>query len=537
MNGVRLRLVIALFFVCSLIATRASAQRSPPRSMADTLPPAAAAVYKSGRLLFEDGDYAGALVQFQAAFDQSHDARLYWNLAACEKGMRHYARALELLAKYRGQASLDKNDARDADELSAALVPFTIAVTFRANEAGADVYVDDARVGTTPMSAPVLVDIGTRRFRVTKSGFRDFERTLRVGKTRAMDFDATLVPRASTLRITTAAGATVLVDGRAIGTGAAEAVLAPGVHTLTVQAPGMKTFETPVALEDEQTRTIDVELEPRPMTAVHPVAAVSVGCGNAQPLGPERGLKLYVDGVVETPVAVRHAGLAVESVVFAVERGPHALRVRIPACDSLEIHADVREDETTVEGALRDSRGVIWRGPAGTPDGWRLGLALWRDALRTPSTGGHPFDPVTLNGLIVSGALVGRWLGGYADLGLSTGGMTYADTRQATSGTRLLARARFGPRLPLNLAAISAGVGLGAGGLIAGGTNNGSFVLTVWSAIDLQPFCDWVIPLGLAINSGAGDGGGAPAVELGIAYQPSRVCRDERSTAFGLKVR
>src|SRR5262245_25502031 len=79
-------------------APRAAA--SSPQSLAESLPGEARANYDAGRVLFEDQDYAGALVKFERAFKHTPDPRLLWNMAACEKSLRHYARALELLERY-----------------------------------------------------------------------------------------------------------------------------------------------------------------------------------------------------------------------------------------------------------------------------------------------------------------------------------------------------------------------------------------------------------------------------------------------------
>ena len=37
-------------------------------------------------------------------------------------------------------------------------------------------FVDDVKVGVSPMKAPVLVDMGERRIRVAKDGFQDLRR-------------------------------------------------------------------------------------------------------------------------------------------------------------------------------------------------------------------------------------------------------------------------------------------------------------------------------------------------------------------------
>ncbi len=92
-----------------LVASVASAQVR--RGLSETLTGDAKVAYEAGELLFGDGDYAGAEIKFKAAYDTSQDARLLWNMAACEKSQRHYARTEQLV-----RAFIDELCARERDE-------------------------------------------------------------------------------------------------------------------------------------------------------------------------------------------------------------------------------------------------------------------------------------------------------------------------------------------------------------------------------------------------------------------------------------
>ena len=107
-----------------------------PKPLAQSLPQDARRDYDAGKLLFEDGDFATALLKYQAAFDETHDARLLWDVAVCEKSLRHYARALATLSRYlaEGGELLTPGDRRDAQELSRAIAPFASAQTLHVSE-------------------------------------------------------------------------------------------------------------------------------------------------------------------------------------------------------------------------------------------------------------------------------------------------------------------------------------------------------------------------------------------------------------------
>src|ERR1700733_15375901 len=147
-----------------------------PKPLSETLAGDAKADYDAGKLLIGDGDFVGAEVKFRSAYGRSNDPRLLWNVAACEKNQRHYARTLTLLRQYvaDGGALLTDADRAEAKALVDTIESLTVKLTIAVSEAGAGVTVDDESVGTSPLPAPLVVDIGSRKIVVKKAGFKDF---------------------------------------------------------------------------------------------------------------------------------------------------------------------------------------------------------------------------------------------------------------------------------------------------------------------------------------------------------------------------
>lgn len=243
-----------------------SSSTSPAPSLGESLEGAAKADYLGGRALFTDGDFAGALVKFRSAHERSKDHRLLWNVAACERGLRHYAQALRNLQRFEAEAvSATDEERREAAELVTALRPYVADVAVRVNERGARVAIDDQPVGETPLDK-VIVDIGEHRLVVHKDGFVDHAAPLTVKGPEALAIDVVLVPAKhdGRLSVVAASGDTIAVDGRAVGAGTYEGTLRSGVHVVRVTAPGKKPFESRVVIEDDQLRTLDVTLESPP---------------------------------------------------------------------------------------------------------------------------------------------------------------------------------------------------------------------------------------------------------------------------------
>ncbi len=239
-------------------------------SLSESLAGVAKEHYENARLLFENHDYAGALLKFQLSYDASHDARLLWNIAACEKQQRHYARMTVLIEQYLkdGGALVNETERSNAQTVLDTLQPFVGQLEFKVNEPDAALYVDDEKVGTSPVSV-VRVDMGTRKIRVTKDGFDDWYSTQNVvgGTTVPVAVELKKVHHAGTLRIVTDGAYDVLVDGARVGVGNWSGELPSGTHTLDVRGNGMLPYQSEVVVTDKQTNLVRVTLRPEPVVA------------------------------------------------------------------------------------------------------------------------------------------------------------------------------------------------------------------------------------------------------------------------------
>ncbi len=236
-----------------------------PPTLAQTLTGDAKLDYESGKLLLGDGDFAGALVKFGSAYDKAKDPRLLWNMAACEKGLRHYAKALKLLRAYAKSDATSPEDRTEANDLIKVMEPFTSKLRINVSEAGADVLVDQDPAGKTPLE-PVVVDIGTRRIRVTKEGFQEFAREVPVGGSAESTVEVKLLKIVHEGKVIVRAGPsdTITFDGQVVGIGSWVGTVPSGGHTLRVTASKMQPYQTEVLVQDNQTRDVPVTLVAEP---------------------------------------------------------------------------------------------------------------------------------------------------------------------------------------------------------------------------------------------------------------------------------
>lgn len=249
-------------------AAPAAAAPEGPKPLSDVLTGMAKAEYEAGKVLYQDKDFANAIIKFQRAYELSSDPRLLLNVAICAKNLRRYTLVFSTLDKLKSDASplLTDADRQAAAELAQTVRAFVSPLKLTANEAGAAVFVDDDKVGTTPLEGEVLLDVGKRKIRVSKPGYKEFVHTGDVVGGSDFVLDVKLEKEIHRGQLAVVAGPEDLIslDGKMVGKGRWEGTLPSGGHTLRVTAPGMAAHQSEVLVQDNKRRDIQVTLNPLP---------------------------------------------------------------------------------------------------------------------------------------------------------------------------------------------------------------------------------------------------------------------------------
>jgi hypothetical protein len=529
----------------------------PQRPLSQSLTGAAKADFESAKLLANDGDFAGALIKFQSAYDASKDVRLLWNVAFCQKNMRRYSKVVTTLHRYidEGATTLSAADKKDAQDLIATIEPFTTRATVRVSEPGAQIFIDDEAVGTSPLPAPVILDLGERHVRVVKEGFKTFEKATAIGGAADVTIDVPLEREVHEGRIAidAPAGAAVFIDDKQVGTGKVEQTVSAGGHQLRVTAPGLRPFQTEVVIGDKETRALNVVLE-ADVAPVKPTLRVAVGCGDTTPRTDD-GTVVYVDGpdvlpptIVKSHYSQEEGGNVIDRIEFATNPGHHTFRVTSTNCYGYDIDVDVDPIKgADISGALDSSRPLMFRGPQGSPGWFQASLGLWLAGGEVNKNGGAP-DQYQSRGITVVGptlevGFVGRWFGYYLSFLNGTGSFNRQSrdsldpTLPESAGVKWNRELmRFGPRFPFNVVSFGFGPELGVEQLEVDKVRQSktNAVFGGYFEMQFEPFCDWGV-----WARGGGDandtGAGSYGVQFGAMWAPSPTCRKERDTQFGLK--
>lgn len=236
--------------------------------LSESLTGMALAEYSAGVALFKDGDFAGAMARFEEAYKLSRDHRLLWNVALCQKNLRRYVALLDTMRRLEQDAGeqLSAEERQDIADLRRTAAAFVSQIEIAASEPGATVIVDGAAVGTTPLAAPVVVDLGERKIQVRKAGFQEFTRTLRIEGGGSIGVAAVLEREIRRGRLAVVAGADDLItlDGRVVGRGRWEGAVPAGPHALQVTAPKMEAHRSEVLVRDGELRRVPVTLNKEP---------------------------------------------------------------------------------------------------------------------------------------------------------------------------------------------------------------------------------------------------------------------------------
>lgn len=245
-----------------------SPQGSKITPLAETLTGEAKANYDLAITLYRVADYGNALTRFQQAYDVKPDPRLLWNMAACQKSLKHYSAVQSLVNQYvtdgTQQALLTETDLREARELLNVIDSLVAPLKLELTEPGATVFVDNVQTAVSPLAGPIAVDMGTRHIKVTKPEFKDFEADITVSGGKEAKLKVVMIKFTHEGRIsvrTSEKNAIISVDGKKLGSHEWFGAIPVGSHVLRVTAPSHEPYQSDFALTENAVRTFEVTLK------------------------------------------------------------------------------------------------------------------------------------------------------------------------------------------------------------------------------------------------------------------------------------
>ena len=321
------------FTTLALLTTLARAQTAPVSPAARQ---EAAERFDRGLRLFNQGENAGALVEFKRAYELTSDPLLLFNIGLVYAEQKRPVDAVDALDRLLASpAKLTSEQRAKAQRVRGEQAAF-IAFLEVATAVPAVIDVDGIEIGRTPMAGSARIAAGTHQIGAVAPGYAPSHRSIDIagGETQKISFD--LVPGEAALGHvaihSSLPGAEVLVDGKPVpGKTPLPSTLAvaPGEHRIEVRRDGYRPAAQVVRIDLGS--VADLRLEPE----LDPLSAERIA-GQLQVAPSEPGAAVSVDGLAATST----------SAALRLPAGPHHLVVSCAGFRSAELEADVAPGST-----------------------------------------------------------------------------------------------------------------------------------------------------------------------------------------------
>ena len=183
-------------------APGATGEPAPAPAPATAAPPSAEVLkeagerYARGLTLYGDGEFLLALVEFERAYQLSNNYKVLYNIGQVRIQLGRYAKAKEALEEYLkiGGTNLSAERTAAVNKDLTTLAERTASLNVVTSELGADISLDGKVIGTSPLSAPLIVDAGEHNLVLHKAGFYDSAQSVTLAGRDQIDLTVELKP-------------------------------------------------------------------------------------------------------------------------------------------------------------------------------------------------------------------------------------------------------------------------------------------------------------------------------------------------------
>ena len=169
------RFVGSLALAGSLLQTTAASAQSAAEQ-------AATADFEKGVELYRSGNLDAALAQFERAYSVSPNYRLLYNIGQVQAQLGQFVSAIRSFEQYLSRGGDEVEPARRANIAAEIdrMGKLIARLTIETNVAGAEIFVDDQRVGEAPLKEAIPVNVGQRVVRLQKKGYESVTKKIQV---------------------------------------------------------------------------------------------------------------------------------------------------------------------------------------------------------------------------------------------------------------------------------------------------------------------------------------------------------------------
>lgn len=175
--------------------TSAAESPAPPAPPTPEATKEAGERYTRGLALYGDGEFLLALVEFERAYQLSQNYKVLYNIGQVRIQLGRYAKGREALTEYLalGGSNISSERAQAVNKDLTMLTERTATLRITSNEEGVDISLDGKSIGTSPLSAPLVVDAGEHSLVLRKAGFYDKSQSVTLAGREEIDLQLDLV--------------------------------------------------------------------------------------------------------------------------------------------------------------------------------------------------------------------------------------------------------------------------------------------------------------------------------------------------------
>jgi hypothetical protein len=234
--------------------------------------------FDQGLRLFNEGNNAGALAEFNRAYSLVPNPVVLYNVALVYAALGHPVEAVDALEEVlRSKTGLTDADRIRAEALHKEQSRRVAVLQLDNAPQGAVVELDGIQVGHAPLDKPLRVTVGTHIVSIVVPGAHPFKREATVAGGESSHIAIELVPiqrQNSWIAVDTQLpGADIIVDGKVVGTtpSAGTLTVTPGKHRVELRRTGyqLAVADTDVPEEGKNTVRLNPELDDAQLLATN----------------------------------------------------------------------------------------------------------------------------------------------------------------------------------------------------------------------------------------------------------------------------
>jgi hypothetical protein len=152
--------------------------------------------FQRGVSFYREGNNDAALAEFIRAQELAPNFRILYNLGQVQAQRNDAVGALRFFDQYllEGGALISPERRSEVERTRRELAEKVAELTIEADVPGAQVFVDDVRIGTLPLERPLTVNAGTCNLRLERAGYTPLTRELVIASGELRELRLTLEP-------------------------------------------------------------------------------------------------------------------------------------------------------------------------------------------------------------------------------------------------------------------------------------------------------------------------------------------------------